>query len=169
MRYGTLPAEQTKKDEAGKALPNTVKVSNSFLNKSKVTDEQKKTLSEEEVAKLTTVVFEFPAQIMEFPQYDTLAEFIADCGSDERALEVLNEVTEKFATAAGKTAIRTASSGTPDEIIEAGIRVSKNYSWKVETKLSIKDKATKYDELMASAATLSPEELMARIMELQGK
>lgn len=116
------------------------------------------------------VVFEFPAKLLEFPQFDSLDEFVAQCESAERALEVINEMTSKVATATGKNVIRSMASGSEDEIIRAGITASRNFTWKVEKQLSAKDKAARYDALMAEVASgkLSPEQIAARVAELAG-
>lgn len=163
MRYGRLPEFQKAKDDEGNALPNRVTVTNALIGKGKGPEKDGKPTD------LEPLKIEFAANLMEFPQYDTLAEFIQACGSDVRALEVVNEVTEKFATASGKTTIRTATSGSAEDIIAAGLRDSKNYSWVVENKMSVKDKAQNFDAIMALVGTIPAEELAKRLAELSGK
>jgi len=159
MRHEALSATLNKKDELGNPLPNLITVSNSVRNKDSVPDG----------AKVPVLEIRFPAELMQYPQYDTFDEFISDCGSAERALDVINDMTQKVATSAGKAAIRTATSGSEDEIIELGLRTSRSFTWREEQKLAVKDKAQRFDEIMKLASSLAPEELACRIAELASK
>lgn len=159
MRHETLSPVLNKKDEKGNPLPNFVTVSNTAYFK----DHEDPTL------KGKTLEIKFPAQEMSFPVYETLEEFINDCGGAERALEVVNDVTQKYATSQGKAVIRNATTGDEASIISAGCKASQEFSWKQEQKLTTKDKASLFDQLMAEKDKLTPEALMARIMELSGK
>lgn len=153
MRLEAYSATLGKKDETtGEPVLNTITVLNNKLD-------------EENPVKIV-----FPAEKMQYPQFDSFAEIITDCGSETRFIEIYNEMTQKVATSAGKATIRNASVGTEDEIIEAGCRVSRTFSWKEETKLSVKDKASKFDELMQLAASgkYTAEQIAARVMELNG-
>lgn len=158
MRHESLSPVLNKKDENGNALPNIITVSNNVRLADTV----------EKGAKVPTLEIKFPAETMSYPQYDSLEEFEQDCGSRERALQVINDVTQKFATSAGKAAIRTATTGDEDAIISAGCNVSRNFSWREEAKLSVKEKAANFDALVSDADKLSPEELLRRIMQLRG-
>lgn len=159
MRFESLSAVLNKKDEQGNPLPNIVKVSNTIYNKESTPDGQA----------VQPLEIKFPAELMAYPQFDTIEEFVTDCGGPERALEVLNDVTQKYATTAGKTAIRTATVGAEEDIVEAGCKASREFSWKAEQKLSTKDKANAFDILLAEKDKLTPEQLLARVMELAGK
>ena len=159
MRHESLSATLNKKDENGNALPNLVTVSNSVRNKDSVPDG----------AKVPVLEIRFPAELMQYPQFDTFDEFVSDCGGTERALEVINDMTQKVATSAGKAAIRTATSGSEDEIIELGLRTSRTFTWREEQKLAVKDKAARFDEIMKLAGQLPAEELARRIAELASK
>lgn len=159
MRYDKLPATLNKKDEQGNPLPNTVKITNNVRMKAEA----------KEGEEVPSVELRIPAERFEFKQFESYDEFVADAGSSERALAIINEETMKAATAAGKAAIRTATLGTEEEMIEAGLRVSKNFSWKEDTTLSTKDKANKFDEIQALIGKVEPAELMRRLQELSGK
>jgi hypothetical protein len=159
MRYETLSPVLNKKDDAGNPLPNFVTVSNTAYFKD----------SEDKDLKGKTLEIKFPAQKMSYPVFESLDEFINDAGGSERALEVINDVTQKYATSQGKAVIRNATTGTEDSIVEAGCKASAEFSWKQEQKLTTKDKASLFDQLMAEKDKLTPEALMARIMELSGK
>jgi hypothetical protein len=159
MRFESLSATLNKKDEQGNPLPNIVKVSNTVYNKESTPEGQT----------VQPLEIKFPAELMSYPQFDTLEEFITDCGGSDRALEVVNDLTQKFATGAGKTSIRTATVGSEEEIVEAGCKASREFSWKAEQKLSTKEKANAFDILLAEKDKLTPEQLLARVMELAGK
>lgn len=160
MRFENLPATLNKKDDNGNPLPNIVTVSNTAYNKASTPEGQK----------VQPIEIKFPAERMSYPQFDTLAEFIEQCGSEARALEVINDVTAKYATTAGKAEIRTATTGTEEDIINLGCNVSRNFSWKVEEKISTKDKAAAFDLLRAEIASgkLTPEQIAERTMQLMG-
>lgn len=159
MRFESLSATLNKKDENGNPLPNIVTVSNAVRHKDSTPEGQK----------VPVLEIKFPAELMQYPQFESIAEFITDCGSEARALDVLNDVTQKFATSAGKSVIRTATTGTDDEIVESGLRTSKSFTWKEESKMSVKEKASLFDALMADAKNLDPMELARRVAELAGK
>ena len=164
MRYETLDPLKTAKDANGNQLPNIVTVTNAVRRADELSDEDKKAEKKAPELKL-----QFPAELMKFKQYDSLAEFVTECESEKRALEVINDVTAKFATSAGKTAIRTATTGTEDEIIQSGLRACLDFTWKEEVKLSAKDKAQMWDTLMAEAKNLTPEQIAARVAEMSAR
>jgi hypothetical protein len=159
MRFESLSPTKSAKDDNGQPLPNIVTVSNTVYNKESTPEGQK----------VQPLEIKFPAELLSYPQFDAIEEFVTDCGGPERALEVINDVTAKYATTAGKTSIRTATIGTEEAIVEAGCKVSREFSWKQEQKLSTKEKANAFDILLAEKDKLTPEELMRRVMELAGK
>jgi hypothetical protein len=159
MRFDKLPSTLNKKDDKGNPVPNTINITNNVRLKSEA----------KEGEDVVPVKFEIPAERFEFKQFDSYDEFVADAGSPERALAIINEETMKAATASGKASIRTATMGTEEEMIEAGLRVSRSFTWKEETTLSTKDKANKFDELTALIGKVDPEELLKRLQELQAK
>lgn len=166
MRHERLPSTLNKKypndhpevELRGQPMPNTVSITNTAYNKGKGpngTDGP-------------PLKFEIAAERFEYPQFDSYDEFVADAGSPEKALEIINDITRNASTAAGKNVIRLATTGEEEDIIEAGLRASRTYSWKEEATLTVKDKASKLDELtsLAQQGKITGEELMARMLEL---
>ena len=154
MRFETLSPTLNKKDADGNPLPNIVTVSNTAFHKDGTG---------------ATLEIKFPAEMLSYPQHDSLAEWIADCDGEARALEVVNEITAKYASTLAKNAIRNATTGDEASIVEAGIKIGRAFSWKLEQKLSTKTKADLFDLLMSEKDKLTPDQLVARIAELSGK
>ena len=114
MRFESLSPVLNKKDDNGVPLPNIVTVSNAVYHKESTPDG----------AKVPVLEIKFPAELMSYPQFDSIAEFVTSCETEERALEVINDVTSRYATTAGKTAIRNATTGNEEEIVAQGCKVS---------------------------------------------
>lgn len=153
MRYESLSPVLNKKDDEGNPVPNRVKITNNAYNGKDG----------------PSLEIEFPAELMSYPQFDSFAEFVEDAGGEERALEIINDVTAKFATSSGKAFIRNATTGSEEEIVTAGCKTARDFSWKKEEKLTTKAKADMLDNLASQAENLTPEQLKARFLELLGK
>lgn len=98
-----------------------------------------------------------------------IQEFVNACGSVQRALEVINEATEKAAVNTGKAHIRTAPSGSMEQIVEAGLAKSRNFSWVAEKKVKVADIKNAIDEIKTvGLENLSEAELRARLAALIG-
>ncbi len=174
MRHERLPATLNKKDSDkesptfGQNLPNIVKVTNTVRMK-----EEAKAKGLEKVPELS---IEIPANEFEYPQFDSIKEAIDDAGGEDKFLAIFNDLTAKDATATGKAVIRTATSGTEQEIVAAGLKACKLFSWKEESSLSLKERAQGFDEVAQLAAkvksgeiTMTLDDLMARVLALQTK
>lgn len=158
MRYETLSPVKKSKDENGNPEPNVISVTNNAYYKD----------SEDPALKGKALEIKFAAERMSFPQFDSLAEFVEQCGSEARALDVVNDVTQKYATTSGKAFVRNATTGSEDEIVLGGCQTSRDFSWKIVEQLSTKDKANAFEQIaaLAQSGNLTPEEIMARILAL---
>jgi hypothetical protein len=146
MRYATLPSKNSK-DE-----PNVVAITNRKLDE---------TLE-------GGTKFEINAERFSYPQFDSIEEFVQSAGSDARALEIINDNARDVAVAAGKNYIRTATKGTHDEIVDAGISASKNYSFVKSENLTAKEAKDALTSLKADISNLSEADIAKRVRELLG-
>lgn len=146
MRHLTLPAK-TSKDE-----PNFVDITNRKLD--------------ETIEGGTK--FHIPAEKFQFPQFDSLEEATQAAGSSDRLLEIVNEYTRDTSVAAGKNYIRTATKGTEDEIVDAGLAVAKNYSLVKSETLTAKEAKDALTSLKADIGNLSEADIAARVREMLG-
>lgn len=142
----TLPAKNSK-DE-----PNVIEITNRKLG---VTEENK-----------DGTKFEIPAEKFEYTQYDSLEEFIQDAGSPDRALELVNSLKRDDAVSAGKNYIRTATKGTVEEVINAGLSVTKSHSFAKTNELSAKESKEALQAIKADMDKLSDAELADRMRKL---
>ncbi len=169
-RYERLPAflgkKYLEKDEevlaglakAGEYRPNIVEITNNVRNKADTPAGQD----------VIPVKISIPAERFEYPQFETLEEAAADCGGVDKLLAVFNDVTRDAATRDGKAAVRMATNGTEEEMIEAGLRKCKTYTWREDTSVSAKEKINRFDELQSlfKEGKLTMEELAKRFAEI---
>lgn len=120
MKTEKLPALNSKKE------PNVIKVTNPVRDKDNTEGSKQ-------------VVFEFPAESFEYSQYESYEEFVQDAGSAERALDLINEMKKDTAVTAGKNYIRNATKGTNEEIIAAGLAVTKSHSFAKSSEFTAKE------------------------------
>lgn len=142
----TLPAKNSK-DEA-----NIIEITNRKLD--------------EKLEKGT--LFEIPAEQFEYSQYESLEEFVQDAGSNERALELVNAFKRDDAVTAGKNYIRTATKGTVEEVVKAGLAVTKSHSFAKSSELSAKESKDALSALRAEIGNLTESEIADRMRKLLG-
>lgn len=170
MRQEALPATINKKygekddavvagtAKAGDPMPNIVEITNNVRNKADTKQGEK----------VIPVVLSIPAPRFVYNQYDSLEEFVTECGGLELALENINEFKRNAATLAGKNSIRTATNGDEEQMISSGLSVCLNHSFKVDTSVSAKEKVSRFDELanLYKSGKLTMEEMAKRFAEL---
>lgn len=142
----TLPAKNSKEE------PNVIEITNRKLD--------------EKLEKGT--LFEIPAEQFEYTQYESLEEFVQDAGSADRALELVNAFKRDDAVTAGKNYIRTATKGTTEEVVKAGLAVTKSHSFAKSTELSAKESKDALSALRAEIGNLSEAEIADRMRKLLG-
>lgn len=145
MRYVTLPALNSKKE------PNIIEITNAKI----VEGGQK---------------FTIPAERFEFAEYDTIQEFVQECGGEDAARAIINEFKKADAVNAGKNKIRTATSGTEEEIIAAGLAATRSHSFAAAERITAaeaKEKLTNLKEIVA-AGNLSEADLAAAVKKMLG-
>lgn len=116
----------------------------------------------------TGIKFTIPADKFEFTQFESLEEFVQEAGSNDRALEIINDLKRDVAASAGKNYIRTATKGTIDEIIAAGLSVTKTHSFSKSETLTGKEAKEGLLALKAEINNLSPAEIEAKLRQLLG-
>ena len=116
------------------------------------------------------VKFSIPAEQFEYPQFDSIEEFINDAGSAEKALARINDATCDRAVSTGKNYIRTASTGTEQEIVAKGLALAKAFSWsKVDSSVSAATVKNVITDARAKfkAGEISADELVKMVMALE--
>lgn len=114
--------------------------------------------------------FTIPAEKFSYPQIESLDEFTQLCGNTERVLEVINDHLRDSALTEGKNRIRIATSGSTDDIIEAGINAAKNFTFIETISVSAGEAKEKLSALkdLASRSDMNDAELAAKLKEMFG-
>lgn len=107
----------------------------------------------------------------EYPQYDSIEEFVTAAGDEKTALEYVNGHAEKDAKNVGRVALRGIDGSADKTTAFAKIRdLIRNWSPKggEDGRKVNKKKAAAFDaaESLLSQADLTPEQKMAKLMEL---
>ena len=124
---------------------------------------------DEDKRKKDGVIFQIPADQFVAPQFDTWIEIVNDCGGEDKAIARFNDATVDRAVASGKNYIRTASTGTEQEIVTKGVKMVAEFSWsKVETSVSAATVKNTVSDARAKfkAGEITQEELIQAIMDL---
>ncbi len=154
MKFANPAAFLEKKDAEGNKTPNIYKITNRTL----------------EPDNEDGVKIEVPAERFVYPQIESYEEFVQLCGSEERAIEVLNNHLRDDALIEQKNRIRLASSGEIDDIIKAAIESGKNFNYVETAKVTAAEAKQAYSELreLASKSDLSDAELAALVRAKMG-
>lgn len=146
MPFVTLPAKNAKEE------PNIVNITNRKLD--------------ETLEKGT--VFNIPAEQFEYKTYDAVDEFVTECGSVERAVNVLNDFKRDASTSAGKNVIRTATKGTYEEIVASGLEATKNHSFAKSETLTAAEAKSHLNDLKGKIGNMTEAEIAAEVRKMLG-
>jgi hypothetical protein len=157
MRYGHLPATDSKDNPRHEKITNT-----------KITKRQ------DDKGNPVPFTFEIPAELFEFPQFESLAEAVNDASSEEKLLAFINDAVAARAVSRSKNAIRNAtestvgSAGNYEDVVTNGLTISKSYTINEPDELSTKQKASTLDDLAKAAkgGTMTPEEIAEALKAL---
>lgn len=124
--------------------------------------------------KLGEYLFTIPAEKFEFKEFENVQEALADAGSEVQLVSFINDALALRATAKAKNYIRNAETssvgiaGDFADVVEAGLKISRDYTINEPTELSTKQKAAAYDDLIAQAkaGTASPEQLAEMLRKM---
>lgn len=153
MHVGTLPAKTSKGEDRVET----------------VTNKKLYEKSDDATKVKNGAVFNIPADQFSYPQFDSVEEFVNDCGGAEKAVKMLNWVTEDRAVSSGKGYIRTATTGTEEEIVKKGLKQTAEFSWsKVDSTTSAATVKTTVADIRAKfkAGEMSAADVAAAIEAL---
>ena len=161
MKTVYLPSLNTKKEK------NTVKVTNA-----KLVGVEGRAYNQGVVAKPVEdgegCTIEIPAELFGYNEFESLAEFIADCGGEEKALEMVNDFKRSASLDDAKTAIRTTTNVDIDSVVSAAIKSAAEHTFSGANKLSGREAKEIVSDLRAKAANLSDAELAAEMRKILG-
>ena len=161
MQVQKLPALNTKKE------PNLIKVSNA-----KIEGWVPGTYDRGVVAKTAEsgkgITLEIPAENFEFNQYDSYAEFVADCGGEEKVLTLINDFKKNASLDSGKVSMRVTTNKDINAVVTAALTSVLNHSFIEDEALTGKEAKDAINELKADAANLSDAELAAKMRLMFG-
>lgn len=119
---------------------------------------------------VTPKTFLIPAERFEYPQAENWEEAYQFCGGQAQALAVFNDSLRDASVTEGKNSIRMASAGTEEDIINAGLNKTKNYTFIEQEKVSAAEAKEAFGNLRAlvSEGNLSEADLLAAIKKQLG-
>lgn len=170
MYFRSLPAEISSGENKGK--PNLVEITSAKLEKDG-----------------KPVKFEIAATRFQYPQFGpepakddkgndqdftedqakaAIEEAVKDAGGYVAFVGNYNDSTRTAALNKGKNYIRTKETGEPDAIVEAGLDLSKNFTWASAQRVTNKEVREGVENLVQDLDNLDEATLKARLKALMG-
>lgn len=112
--------------------------------------------------------YKIPAENFQFNQYDALAEFIADCGGESKALEIVNDFKRDSACDAAKAILRTSTNKDTNAVVKNALGAALTHSFEEAAKIDAKEFAAFGRDLQANIEKMSPEEVMEAVKKQLG-
>lgn len=109
-----------------------------------------------------------PAELFEYKQFDSLSEFVADCGGDSQALEMVNDFKRSASLDEAKVGIRTTTNSDINVVVAAALKSCLDHTFSGANKISGREAKELITDLRAKASTLSDAELAAEMRKILG-
>ena len=156
-----LPALNTKKE------PNLISITNA-----KIEGWEPGTYDRGVVAKTAEsgkgITLQIPAENFEYNQYNSIDEFTADCGGEEKVLTIINDFKKSASLDSGKVSMRVTTNKDINAVVTEALGKVLNHSFAEDESLTGKEAKEKLNELKADAANLSDAELAAKMRAMFG-
>lgn len=162
MKTVYLPALNTKKEA------NTIKITNSKLEGVEARPYNDGVTAVPAGKDSTGTIIEVPAQLFGYNEFESLSEFVADCGGEEKALEMVNDFKRGAALDDAKVAIRTTTNVDIDSVVASAIKAALDHTFSGANKISGREAKEIVNDLRATAANLTDAELAAQVRKLMG-
>jgi hypothetical protein len=184
MYHVSLPSLIASGENKGK--PSVVEITSAKLTAKQIIDG---------VEKDVPVKFSIPAEKFKYPQFGPqpaekkndkgevvgeeelsvdqakqgIDEAIKDAGGEVRFLENYNDATRQAALNKGKNYIRTKETGAPDDIVEAGLKMSTEFTWAAAERVTNKQVRQEVEAIIADIDNIPQDELKRRLLAMMGK
>ena len=168
MQLVSLPKHSaSKKDEKGQPALNTVNVTNTKAEGiSAGVFDNGITVTIPENGK--GVTYNIPAELFQYQKYDALAEFITDCGGEDKALVIVNDFKRDESCNAGKALLRTSTNKDTNALINSALSAVKSHSFEEAAKIDAKEFVAFGRNLQENLDKMSPEEVVAALKKQLG-
>lgn len=114
------------------------------------------------------ITLELPPALLGYNQYDSMAEFVTDCGNDAKALTIVNEFKRSASLDAAKATIRTTTNKDINAVVTAALASAIGHTFQETEAITGKEAKDMLNELKADAANLSPDDLAAKLKAMFG-
>lgn len=165
MKVVSLPEfSASKKDDKGQPAVNTVAITNSKAEGIEPTAyDNGVTVTIPENKKGLT--FNLPAKLIQFNQYESLPEFVADCGGEDKALVIVNDFKREASADAAKMEIRTTTNKDVNAVVKSALSAAINHTFQEAAKLDAKEFAKFGKNLSENIDAMSDAEIAAALRE----
>lgn len=168
MHVVSLPKHSaSKKDEKGQPALNQVNVTNTKaegIAAGAFDDGVTVTIPENGKG----VTYNLPADLFQFNAYDSVAEFLTDCGGEEKALAILNDFKRDESCSAGKALLRTSTNKDTNALIKSALSAVRSHSFEEAAKIDAKEFVAFGRNLQENLDSMSPEEVVAALKKQLG-